>query len=468
MLDVLQALKELSTETVPDAVHNAKGLDDTGCYPGTRKDILNDLSHWVDSLRDRRPFYFLSAPMGSGKTAIAKTLANQYSSKSSLLSTFFFSRTIEKRNTANHLIPTIAYQVATKLPVVAEFILEAVTRDPTIFFQSLRIQMRTLLLDPLKRACANVLATERRNWPHLLVIDGIDECIERSVQVRILEVLAEFSQSVPYPCATLISCRPELHLLNAFETEPLRELSIHVYLPLKYDSKNDIRHFLELSFKAIRRAHQKLVDFPVDWPGEAVITTLVKKSSGHFIYPATVVKYVGALDDDPLHRLDVVRGVVVNQPDDENPFAQLDALYTGIIASIKPKHLPNIVTALSFALASSHSTDFALVEAGIRVNLASLQNILIRVDQFGDKLEINFLHASLADYLLSRRRSGQYYIGWQEAHTNVAIYLFDHHIMAESNGMRRHIPLNCPHLCICTQLASKLPHLLPTTYRRLR
>jgi hypothetical protein len=41
---------------------------------------------------------------------------------------------------------------------------------------------------------------------------------------------------------------------------------------------------------------------------------------------------------------------------------------------------------------------------------------------------------SFADYLLSESHSGQYYIGWQEAHTNVVICLFDNYIMAESSG----------------------------------
>ena len=93
------------------------------------------------------------------------------------------------------------------------------------------------------------------------------------------------------------------------------------------------------------------------------------------------------------------------------------------------------MTALSFALASSHDiTDFALVGAGLRVDLTNLRSILIRVDQFGDKLEIALLHASFADYL--RRRSGQYYIGWREAHMNIVIYLFDHYFMAGAQHFR--------------------------------
>ena len=209
--------------------------------------------------------------MGSGETAIAKTFADMSSSKSYLLANFFFSRTIENRDTADHLIPTIAYRIATNLPTVAPIILAAILRDSTIFSQNLPIQMHTLLLDPLKEAYRTSSDAERRKWPHLLVIDGIDECMERNTQVRVLEVLAEFARSVPYPCAILLSCRPEVHILNAFETEPLSKLSLNICLPEKYDSKSDIRHFLELSFKSIRRAHRNNVDFPPDWPGEADI-----------------------------------------------------------------------------------------------------------------------------------------------------------------------------------------------------
>ena len=58
---------------------------------------------------------------------------------------------------------------------------------------------------------------ERRKWPHLLVIDGIDECAERSTQVRVLEVLAEFAQSLTCPCAVLLSCRAEVQILNSLQ-----------------------------------------------------------------------------------------------------------------------------------------------------------------------------------------------------------------------------------------------------------
>ena len=79
------------------------------------------------------------------------------------------------------------------------------------------------------------------------------------------------------------------------------------------------------------------------------------------------------------------------------------------------------------------------------------------------KLEINFLHASLADYLLTRRRSGQYYIGWQEAHTNVAIYLFDHYVMAENSGMHLQISSDCSHIfwLVGLQAAASFANHLP-------
>lgn len=433
---------------VPDALHNSiESHKLPKCYPGTREAIKKDLIQWVENMQRRHPIYYLHAPVGSGKTAIAKTLADHFSDpkhsyRRYLLASFFFSRYVEGRNNARRLIATIAYQIAINLPRAAPFIAKALIRDPNIVNLELQAQMHTLILEPLRKACQEAPVTERANWPRLLVIDGLDECQEQETQVGVLQVVSELAEYQPLPLAIFISCRPELVIRGEFQTEHLNKSSLQVSLPEEYKSEDDIRYFMNSKFKEIRDAHIKNtgIEFPPIWPGDQIVDMLVRKSSGHFIYPSVVVKYVGASDDNPVKRLDNVCGLPDNN-DGENPFTQLDALYTHILASIKDTHLPTVVDAFSFALVPSllrppdgiDSTSYFLVdEAELRTSLANLQGVLVMLSSIQESIGTTFLHASFSDYLQDINRSGKYCISIAEAHANIVMYLLKRHI--ENSG----------------------------------
>jgi hypothetical protein len=80
-------------------------------------------------------------PAGSGKSAIAQTIAEMCEQEMILLASFFLSRNDPSRSTANPLIATIAYQITLNLPDVRNAVLEAIERDPLIFSKSLAVQV---------------------------------------------------------------------------------------------------------------------------------------------------------------------------------------------------------------------------------------------------------------------------------------------------------------------------------------
>lgn len=417
---------------VPDAIHNSRSSIIPKCYPGTRGAILQDLVQWVENVHRRRPIYYLYAPAGSGKTAIAKTLADYFSdpdcpSKKYLLASVFFSRTAEIQNNARRLISTIAFQVAVNIPLAAQYIADAITVDPLIFRKDFHGQVHSLILQPLRMALEGSLTPDQ---PRLLVIDGLDEC---QGQETLLKVISELALFRPFPLAIFLSCRPEVHIRKAFEIEPLKGLSLKVGLTDKYDSEGDIRIFLGSRFKEIRNAQSSSLKLLPDWPGEEVVNALIRKSSGHFIYPAVVIKYMDRLGGNPIRRLEVILGLAESGAD-EGPFAQMDGLYIHILSSIESERLPTVIGVLSFGLVPpldvfSYGRSFLLDDAKLRSNLSNLQDILITLSSVQETITVTFLHASFADFLLDRKRSGIFYIGLGEAHANVANYLLDRHII---------------------------------------
>jgi len=437
-------LENIAEQALHDA--NNTGFDLPKCYPGTREAIQKDLSEWVRNVERKHPIYWLYAPAGSGKTAVAKTLADSFSNPatplSGLLASFFFRRS--HVNNEKKFVATIAYQVKTKIPITSRFIIDAIKADPAIFQKDLQVQLSKLILIPLNHA--SKMVKEKANWPQLIIIDGLDECAGHDAQLTVLDVVSRLALC-PFPFAIFISCRPEAHIRGAFQTH-IAEPSLKICLPDKYYSDDDIRTFVVGKFQAVVRSHRAFVDFPPCWPGEEVIRQLVKKSSGHFIYAAVVMNYISVSDENPVERLNIILGSL-KDPDDENPFATLDALYSHILSSIKKKYRSTVETVLKIAIAQSqvsrgnnHSESdvdlgsFLLLRPGqLRYSLANLEGILLRTHATSST--VTFLHASLIDFLLDKGRSGPHYIDLRISHTEITFYFL--HYIFHSGDKSKHI-----------------------------
>jgi hypothetical protein len=115
---------------------------------------------------------------------------------------------------------------------------------------------------------------------------------------------------------------------------PEEKLNTPLVLDEKYHPDDDIRLFLAESFESVKRTHE--LRFPRDWPTRNDIDHLVCKSSGLFIYAATVVKFLRSSRGRPKEQLDIILGITAAGA--ATPFAELDALYSqGPVDSKNPK-----------------------------------------------------------------------------------------------------------------------------------
>ena len=198
------------------------------------------------------------------------------------------------------------------------------------------------------------------SWPRLVVIDGLDECQNPDVQCELLRVIARAVRNIPYPLRFLITSRPESHITRVFDYDrDLQAAIIHRYnLSDDPDADADIRNFLEIEFKEICRVHPLGKYFPLNWPGQTAISRLVERSSGHFIYASTVIRYIRS----PKHRSDDRLKVILHlQPphDQDRPYAQLDALYSLVLQGVgSPDQLEKIC--LLFGILYFHSRKVGL------------------------------------------------------------------------------------------------------------
>ncbi|KAF8149975.1 hypothetical protein B0H34DRAFT_776936, partial [Crassisporium funariophilum] len=182
------AFDTLFRNTVTGAFHNVgESFEKPRCDTDACSDILREITDWVEGPSPCLPIFWLHGLKSVGKSAILQSVADRFH-PNLLIASFFFAKNSPGRNDHKHFIPTIAYQLARAIPETKAHILDIVQKDPSIFEQSLSSQVRQLIIAPLARAC-EALAVDPTQYPHLIIVDGLNECTNSKAQCEILRVL---------------------------------------------------------------------------------------------------------------------------------------------------------------------------------------------------------------------------------------------------------------------------------------
>ena len=86
--------------------------DRRGCLLGTRETILDKVNVWVKGSvegSEKSAIFWLNGLAGTGKSAIAQTVAERMAADEILGASFFCSRAFEDRNNIHVIFPTLAY-----------------------------------------------------------------------------------------------------------------------------------------------------------------------------------------------------------------------------------------------------------------------------------------------------------------------------------------------------------------------
>jgi hypothetical protein len=356
---------------------------------------------------------WLYGPAGAGKSAILQTIAERCFERGSVLASFFFGRSDPSRNTFKPLVATIAYQIATTIPEIKPQIERAIEHDPLLFEKSLATQLQCLIVEPLKALAASGFFDDPSNCARLVIIDGLDECDDPRMQSMILRVLANALRDEKLPLIFLIASRPEQHITLTFNSPLLAGLWRSLVLDDSYKPDDDIRLFLEDSFRDIKTTHPHRHLIPEAWPNPWDVTKLVRKSSGQFIYSSVVVKYISANIDHPPRRLEVIMGL--RRARGDVPFAELDALYMHLLHSCTDQNTVRSILGLVIS-EFNHSKYVRDVEShldlepgDVEIFLAPLASIMTWLKD-GPGYVVKLRHASFTDFLVDSSRSGPFFI----------------------------------------------------------
>lgn len=353
---------------------------------------------------------------GAGKSTIARTIAEWCEEERVLLSSFFFWRLDQTRNHSKTFLATVAYDITQSIPETRQLIELTVEEDRHIFSRNLESQFTKLVYEPLMK----VSLTTPSQLPYVIIVDGLDECLKQAEQEALLRLFASIVQRLPW--RLLVASRKEQTISLMFDDKIFSRTTVLLALNDDYAPEDDIRIFLKDKTAEIKRRHTLKEYIPSNWPSQTDIEELVKKSSGHFIFAAIVIRYIGSRRHRPPDQLKLVMNASLpgSSVIHELPFAELDRLYTHIFSSIEMEKAylaPRLVAfIIMIARQPHHFADFIMIETcayGLDITKEEVHLILEELGSIVEPEDFGFfrvLHASLEDFLFDRHRSQQMWV----------------------------------------------------------
>ncbi|GJE89342.1 ATP-binding protein [Phanerochaete sordida] len=287
-----------------DAGYRSVHVEKSRLMESTRETILRDLmSRFQDADPAAKRLILLTAGAGMGKSSIAYRLcvlldrssaAESNRTSPCLGASFFFDRRQPDLSSDRKLFPTIARQLAQHQPALLPYMLEAFEE----FFLDGKSQLPafafngTLLRKPLERAKSLSLS------PVVIVVDGLDECVDQRSLCEVLEHLISLKSDVVHR----------------------RDLDDH---DLRTEGEEDVQRYLTVTVPELPAYRKYIQKHP------RLMELLLQRAGSLFIYARIVINVFSstAYYNDPEEAFRLV--LTPNGPGR----SELDALYLQILRS---------------------------------------------------------------------------------------------------------------------------------------
>jgi hypothetical protein len=401
----------------------------------TRTKLLDEITTWAND-KESKSIFWLSGMAGTGKSTIARTIAQSFADHRRLGASFFFKKGEGERGNASRFFTTMASDLVKHEPGILAGIRKALDEDSAISQRALKDQFEKLILQPLlkiKKAHSQALG-------RIVVIDALDEC-EREEDIRaILRLLARTKDIQPVPLRIVVTSRPELHIRLGFKEMPngtYQDLVLHE-VP-KSTIEHDIRLFLEHELGAIRQERM----LAPDWPSSHQIMALVELAVPLFIYAATVCRFVGTKGRNPMKYLDKVLEY------EKSTFSQLDGTYLPALEQLLDEQkddkeewliefrevVGSIVVLESPLSITSLGCLLRLSQEEVRCRLDSLHSVLSVPNS--EDVPVRLLHLSFREFLVDPQKQGKspFWVGEKSTHNKLASCCLE--LMSGQSGLRQ-------------------------------
>jgi hypothetical protein len=381
---------------------------------GTRVTFLDFIINWVNNPASERGLV-LFGQAGTGKSSIAHEITRVFDKMHRLTSSFIFLRREQSVREAYHLFTTLArdladrylsFKIALGKVVKDNTALRVGTRDYHTLFES-------LILEPLKDL--HIVG------PILVVIDALDESGDTTSGIGLQTFLAKNLNRLPPNFRLVITSRPEHAIVSALaEAQSVKikymddaELAVGTHGDIlaffqRRLPSNEFRHHVEaLAVKAEGLFQWAAVASQLILHPPARFRYSGEKCVNHLLEPGTNRHGQDLLDG--LYK-DVLEGYFT----DQEARVLFRSVVGPLITSIVPLTIRSLIPLRQHA---SYDEDSDTVVTGI---LSCLGSLLSNVNSSDKTLPIIPLHTSFRDFLTSKDKSGDFYVGVRDTHRQLA------------------------------------------------
>jgi hypothetical protein len=282
------------------------------CTDGTRVQLLEDIQAWATNPESKFGFW-LRGMAGTGKSTVARTVAENFAQQGFIVASFFFKRGAGDRGSAHKFVTTIMRQLATYSQLTSELINAWSSHENVnISDKTMEKQWRAVVKDPL----ANI-----RHDPILLVVDAVDECQSlRPYHDELMDLLSDSSNFEGLNVRLFITSR-----LKENDRDGVLEMfDLH-----KIDNETvtgDIERTLRYKFTNFNTATSRGRVFPQDHH----IKTLSQRSSPLYIAAITAFRFIIRKNWDVERRFQHL----LKHTGGPTAEASLDSMYATIIGQV--------------------------------------------------------------------------------------------------------------------------------------
>ena len=382
------------------------------CLPSTRTEILERIFDWANDLStQQRRILLLTGLTGSGKSAIAHTIAQRFSELRRLGSSFFCSRSKPQNSRPEMVFCTIAADLANLEPKFKARLWNVIKDDRSLRkTESPQEQFASFICEPMKG-----LTTV---GPLLIVIDALDEleCGDKDLKdqmKKLVRILSEKVSDLPANIRILLTARDgETNIENAFYDNPLvRHMSMSDITQTSTDV--DIKAFILNELSAIPPAQK-------DWPSdESCAESLVEKARGLFIFASTACQFIisrGQVDASPSERLEKILSSTSTNI--------LDGLYLEVLKYAVSetgmnqfKLMMGLIVTAEIPLSINTLNGLCWQEGGKKLAPALVQPLgALLLGTTDPDTPLQPLHASFAEFIIDLERSDKFHVNVNEAH----------------------------------------------------
>ncbi|KDQ05721.1 hypothetical protein BOTBODRAFT_122323 [Botryobasidium botryosum FD-172 SS1] len=200
-------LKELNPVDYPCAAYSPS----QACMAGTCAKILKSIDDWLHDDASPHPLLWVHGHPGSGKSAIATSVAQSLDDAGHLGASFFCKHDDERLQDPALVMPTLVHQLALVHKGYGKAVAEALARDPCSGPMQGAKEFKALAEQPIAQAGKPTHASFL-----VMVVDALDECGIKETCPPLLSQLVELSKLAPW-LKVIVTSRTFKHISDCLK-----------------------------------------------------------------------------------------------------------------------------------------------------------------------------------------------------------------------------------------------------------